>query len=203
MGDRLSDVVRAALGAVQATGDAADVAIKLAEHLDARGVSATAVRELRVALVALGVDDLAPYLRLAAIAKAAVVDDDPALASLARQHRETEQIVRQLTAEPANAPTARAVRAAADALVADSRERLERWIADRPPIDDVDAWRARRADWWRAIEAAGGETAFPHEVERVSDAEFGPSGYWQTRMRIARERAGVQYRPRGRRHSDA
>src|SRR4051812_38913484 len=125
----LEQVVLAALEEVDAGGsDVADVAMRLAVRVDRDGASPSTVRELRYALLAIGVVDLAPFRALMVATKAAIDASDERLPSLATQLREIEQTCRRLSSEPVNAPTASAVRAAVDDLVAEREERWEEFV---------------------------------------------------------------------------
>jgi hypothetical protein len=87
----LLEAVRAALVAVEATGDTADVAMRLARRVGSDGATPSAVRELRYALLALGVRDLGPFAALMAETKKAIDRSDDSLPTLAAQLREQEQ----------------------------------------------------------------------------------------------------------------
>jgi hypothetical protein len=167
---------------VEASGDTAEVALKLAGKVDRQGATPSTVRELRYALLALGVTDLEPYRRLMVATKAAIDASDESLPTLAAQLREQEQTCQRLSVEPSNSRTARAVREAVDEIVGHWERLWEAWRAgDRGFFDDrdaVNAYRVRAGELWRVIDEAGGESVFPDEVER---ATFAFDDYWQGR----------------------
>jgi len=172
----LADAVRSALDAVDAEGDTADVALRLACRVDTEGATPSAVRELRYALAALGVSDLEPYKALMVATKKAIDGSDDSLPTLAAQLREQEQTCRRLSAEPVNAPLARSVRDAVDGLVALWDEAWADFVAGVQ--HDWAAHRERSAPLWRMINAAGGDDVFPGECDRAAAAW---SSYWQRR----------------------
>jgi hypothetical protein len=168
--------VEGALLAVEASGDTAEVALKLAQRIDADGASPSTVRELRYALLALGVSDLAPFVALMRATKAAIDSSDESLPTLAAQLREQEQTVRKLSHDPVNAPASREVREAVDGLLELWRQRWREW---RAGVDR--GWsehHARSVRLWSVINGAGGEDAFPAECDRAGS---GFEAYWQGR----------------------
>jgi len=130
-------VVAAALGAVEASGDMADVALRLARRVDREGATPSSVRELRYALQALGVIDLEPYRAVMRATMAAIDASNDSLPTLAAQLREQEQTCQRLGADPANSLAARVVREAVDEL--------------------VEGWAQRWRDWWAGVDRAWSE----------------------------------------------
>ena len=181
VGCSLSPTVAEALAGVEATGDTAEVALRLADRVDREGVTPSLVRELRYALLALGVTELAPYNALMAVTKAQIDASDESLPTLAAQLREQEQTVRRLGAEPVNAPAARAVREAVDALVAGWERAWAEHVAGIPT--DWETHRVGSLELWAEINGAGGESAWPEECERAGLAF---AAYWRGRVRARR-----------------
>jgi hypothetical protein len=100
--------------------------------------------------------------------KAAIDASDASLPTLAAQLRETEQTMRKLSAEPVNAPAARAVREAVDGLVEQSQHRSDERVAGRET--DWVAHRARAKAFWAIIDEHGGSDAWPDEIDRFDAA---------------------------------
>jgi hypothetical protein len=180
------DCVETALKGVEADGDTAEVALRLARRVERYGATPSAVRELRYALLALGVQELDPYRQLMVATKSAIDASDDSLPTLAAQLREQEQTCRQLSAEPVNAPAARAVREAVDGLVAGWAQAWDEYLAGV----ETD-WRAHRAEskrLWKIVDTVGGPGVFPEEEARALEAF---DRYWQGRIRRRRALAGV------------
>jgi hypothetical protein len=177
----LSEVVVDALGAVGASGDTSEVALRLAQRVDEDGATPSTVRELRYALLSLGVSDLVPYRELMRATKAAIDATDDSLPTLAAQLREQEQTCQRLSGEPANVPIADGVRAAVDGVVADYGAAWAEFLAG--VRTDWAAFRERSLGYWRVINGAGGRRVFPAECARAG-AAF--DGYWQGRRRHRR-----------------
>ncbi len=183
----LVETVQEALKAVEAEGDTAEVALRLAERIHAEGATPSAVRELRYALLALGVTDLEPYVALMAATKAAIDRSDDSLPTLAAQLRETEQTCRRLSADPVNAPLTRSVREAVDEVEVLWRDAWAEYLAGVER--DWEAHRERKAVLWKTINDAGGEDVFPSEVDRAGVAW---DGYWFGRRAHRRGHEGVR-----------
>jgi hypothetical protein len=182
----LSDVVSAALVEVGAEGDTAEVAVKLARKVQMeRGSGPSAARELRYALLALGVQDLAPYRALMACIKAAIDRSGENLPSLALQHRETGQLIQKLAGEPRNSVALRSATEAVEAHEALWEAHYQDWLRrrDGDGSSDWEAFRLAGQANWDAFNAAGGEDAFPALAERMGRAF---DSYWTRRRAVSR-----------------
>lgn len=178
---------------VGAVGDTAEVAVKLARKVEAeRGSGPSACRELRYALLSLGVADLTPYRALMAEVKAAIDRSGQNLPSLAMQLRETEQTVVRLAGEPRNSAALRAAEAAVAEYEGLWEDAYGRWMAGEVSLTVGHRDAGQRC--WRAFEDAGGEAVFPALAERMRDAF---QGYWTRRRAVARARDGVSLRRSG------
>jgi hypothetical protein len=174
----LSPIVAGALAEVGAEGDTAEVAMRLAQRVDAEGATPSAVRELRYALLALGVTAIEPYVALMRATKAAIDRSDDSLPTLAAQLREQEQTCQKLAGEPRNSAAARAAETAVTAIEQLWTDRFAEYLAGTDASWDHHHAESKRLH--HEFDEAGGKEVFPTLAERLLDAF---DNYWQGRRR--------------------